>query len=96
MTTNQHLCQLFIVVIRAPCELSRLEAAQAAFESCGGYTVESRVGLVLRGLGFKTSDHDKPCDSFSGGWQMRIALARLLLSEPELLVLDEPVRGLSV
>jgi len=76
------------------CELERLEAATGAFEACGGYTVEARVGAVLKGLGFQPADYDKPCDSFSGGWQMRIALARLLLSEPELLVLDEPTNHL--
>ena len=64
--------------------------AQADFEAAGGYTVEERVSKVLKGLGFKEDDFDRLCSDFSGGWQMRIALARLLLSEPELLILDEP------
>ena len=49
---------------------------------------------MLSGLGFETDEFDKPCSSFSGGWQMRIGLARLLLSEPELLVMDEPTNHL--
>ena len=58
------------------------------------YTVDQRVSQVLQGLGFEPNDYDEPCDAFSGGWQMRIALARLLLSEPELLILDEPTNHL--
>ena len=53
------------------------------------YSVDSRVSRVLKGLGFEDGEFERPCSSFSGGWQMRIGLARLLLSEPELLVMDE-------
>eukprot|EP00965_Chrysotila_dentata_P073468 2426848-Pleurochrysis_carterae.AAC.5 len=67
----------------ADCELERLEAAQIAFAAAGGYEIEARVSRVLQGLGFDQAEFDRPCDSFSGGWQMRIGLARLLLSEPE-------------
>jgi len=75
-------------------EVERLERATAAFEAAGGYTVDSRVSRVLKGLGFEDSEFERPCSSFSGGWQMRIGLARLLLSEPELLVMDEPTNHL--
>ena len=78
----------------AECELQALDDATTAFEAAGGYTVEKRVSLVLSGLGFEADEFDKPCSSFSGGWQMRIGLARLLLSEPELLVMDEPTNHL--
>ena len=75
-------------------ELDALEKAQAAFESAGGFAVEGRVSKVLKGLGFAEAEFDRPCSSFSGGWQMRIGLARLLLSDPSLLVLDEPTNHL--
>ena len=70
--------------------LSKLEVANTEFEMAGGYTVEQKVSNILRGLGFAEEDYDRLCSEFSGGWQMRIALARLLLSEPDLLFLDEP------
>ena len=78
----------------AECELEALDKATTAFEAAGGYTVEKRVSLVLAGLGFESDEFDKPCSSFSGGWQMRIGLARLLLSDPELLIMDEPTNHL--
>ena len=65
-----------------------------AYEEAGGLTAEKRVSEVLSGLGFKESDYDKMCSEFSGGWQMRIGLARLLLSEPDILLLDEPTNHL--
>jgi ATP-binding cassette subfamily F protein 3 len=74
--------------------LNRLADAQAAFEAAGGYNVEEKVASVLTGLGFAQEDFHKSCTEFSGGWQMKIALARLLLSEPDMLMLDEPTNHL--
>ena len=61
-----------------------------------GHTIELRVTQVLEGLGFAKSDFDKASETFSGGWQMRIALAKLLLSRPTLLLLDEPTNHLDL
>lgn len=69
---------------------------QQEFEECGGYLMEAEVGRVLSGLGFSPEDFSKPCEHFSGGWQMRIALAKLLLQRPNLLLLDEPTNHLDL
>jgi len=76
--------------------LHRYAEVQELFQQRGGYTIEAEVGKVLRGLGFKESDWQKPCEAFSGGWQMRIALAKLLLQQPNLLLLDEPTNHLDL
>jgi ATP-binding cassette, subfamily F, member 3 len=61
-----------------------------------GHSVELRVTQVLVGLGFSSDDFDRPAETFSGGWQMRIALAKLLLGRPTLLLLDEPTNHLDL
>lgn len=74
--------------------LEALADANTEFEMAGGLTADQKVSTVLTGLGFTDADNDRKCSEFSGGWQMRIALARLLLSSPELLILDEPTNHL--
>lgn len=60
------------------------------------YSMDATVGRVLDGLGFVNSDLQRPCDSFSGGWQMRICLAKILLQNPDVLLLDEPTNHLDI
>jgi len=74
--------------------LDRYGHARERFERLGGYELESRARAILSGLGFSVADFDKPACEFSGGWQMRIALAKLLLRHPDLLLLDEPTNHL--
>ena len=74
----------------------RYHQAQDEFTSRDGYNIESRVGSVLTGLGFARTDWERRVEEFSGGWQMRIALAKLLLEEPNLLLLDEPTNHLDI
>lgn len=76
--------------------LERYAELQQRFEQQGGYQMESEIGRVLTGLGFSSDDFDNPCETFSGGWQMRIALAKLLLKRPNLLLLDEPTNHLDL
>jgi ATP-binding cassette subfamily F protein 3 len=76
--------------------LHRYSDLQDQFRLRGGYEIELKTATVLHGLGFKQSDFDRPSDAFSGGWQMRIALAKLLLGQPNLLLLDEPTNHLDL
>ncbi|MBZ2185766.1 MAG: ABC-F family ATP-binding cassette domain-containing protein [Bryobacter sp.] len=74
----------------------RFSRLDAEFRAKEGYTIEMQVGTILTGLGFSKDDWNKPCEEFSGGWQMRIALAKLLLEKPEALLLDEPTNHLDL
>jgi ATP-binding cassette subfamily F protein 3 len=76
--------------------LTRYAELQEEFRRRDGYAIDLKVTTVLRGLGFTESDMEKETQTFSGGWQMRIALARLLLGRPGLLLLDEPTNHLDL
>ncbi|MDR2534592.1 MAG: ABC-F family ATP-binding cassette domain-containing protein [Treponema sp.] len=65
-------------------------------ENSGYYTRDPQITMTLTGLGFLVSDMDRPVEEFSGGWQMRIALAKVLLETPDILLLDEPTNYLDI
>jgi ATP-binding cassette, subfamily F, member 3 len=66
------------------------------FEEAGGYTIEHRTEEVLQGLGFENKDLKRPYKEFSGGWRMRVLLAKMILQQPDLLLLDEPTNHLDL
>ncbi|HEX6895138.1 MAG TPA: ABC-F family ATP-binding cassette domain-containing protein [Bryobacteraceae bacterium] len=74
----------------------RFHDIDSTFRTRDGYAIEAQVGTVLAGLGFPHSDWHRRTEEFSGGWQMRIALAKLLLEKPNLLLLDEPTNHLDL
>ncbi len=76
--------------------ITQLTDANDRFELLGGATAQADTEKVLRGLGFKSSDMDRQTEEFSGGWQMRIELAKMLLQRPDYLLLDEPTNHLDI
>ena|SRR5579862_7734066 len=74
----------------------RFHTLEGQFRAHDGYALEAQVGTVLGGLGFRKEDWQRATEEFSGGWQMRIALAKLLLQKPSLLLLDEPTNHLDL
>lgn len=76
--------------------LERLSLLQEQFEAADGYRIQSQAEELLEGIGFKTADLKRPLREFSGGWRMRVMLAKLLLEKPSLLMLDEPTNHLDL
>jgi len=74
----------------------RYQRVEHEFRARDGYSIEAEVGRVLMGLGFGKEDWQRMTEEFSGGWQMRLALAKLLLQKPNLLLLDEPTNHLDL
>ncbi len=70
--------------------------AQSQFERLGGYDLDSRAQEILTGLGFPPDEHHRPTESYSGGWKMRVALAKILILNPDVLLMDEPTNHLDV
>ncbi len=76
--------------------VNQLAKYQAKFEALGGYKMQSDVEKILPKLGFSTEDADKLVGNFSGGWQMKVALGKIILQKPDLLLLDEPTNHLDL
>jgi ATP-binding cassette subfamily F protein 3 len=76
--------------------LNRLTKLQDEFQAADGYNIEHKAEEVLEGLGFTTADLKRPLEQFSGGWRMRVMLAKMLLQKPDLLMLDEPTNHLDM
>ncbi|OKH16133.1 lysophospholipase [Fischerella major NIES-592] len=76
--------------------INKLDKLQRQFEALDGYGLEARIGKILPEIGFEPEDGDRLVSAFSGGWQMRISLAKILLQEPDLLLLDEPTNHLDL
>jgi ATP-binding cassette subfamily F protein 3 len=76
--------------------IDRLTEANERFNMFGGHDYKSRIEVTLKGLGFKPSDFNRSTSEFSGGWRMRIELAKILLRKPNLFLLDEPTNHLDI
>ena len=76
--------------------LKELGELQTTFEHMGGYEIRHKAAAALAGLGFEEEAHNKAMGSFSGGWQMRACMARVILSNPDILLLDEPSNYLDI
>ncbi len=76
--------------------VDRFSEAQARFQELGGYDLEARAHAILAGLGFETAQVDGDVGALSGGWKMRVALAQILLAQPDALLLDEPTNYLDI
>jgi ATP-binding cassette subfamily F protein 3 len=77
-------------------QIDKLTKLQERFDALDGYSLQAKAEEILEGLGFSTADLERPLRTFSGGWRMRVMLAKMLLSKPSLLMLDEPTNHLDL
>ena len=95
-TLHQSLAELDPASAEYAAAADRMHDIDTEFRNRDGYALEAQVGAVLDGLGFRKEDWTRYTQEFSGGWQMRLALAKLLLEKPNLLLLDEPTNHLDL
>ena len=95
LSANQELSEL-LKEEKTASEPHRIAEIQERLSDIEAYSAESRAASILNGLGFSVTDQKRSCSEFSGGWQMRVALASVLFSAPDLLLLDEPTNYLDL
>ena len=76
--------------------IQKMADYQEEFDALDGYNIDNKTAEILEGLGFKTIDLDRPMKEFSGGWRMRVVLAKMLLEEPDIMLMDEPTNHLDL
>jgi len=76
--------------------IQKMADYQEEFDALDGYNIDNKTAEILEGLGFKTADLDRPMKEFSGGWRMRVVLAKMLLEEPDIMLMDEPTNHLDL
>ena len=76
--------------------IQKMADYQEEFDALDGYNIDNKTAEILEGLGFKTVDLDRPMKEFSGGWRMRVVLAKMLLEEPDIMLMDEPTNHLDL
>lgn len=95
---QDELEQLYILMETDPSEenIQKMADYQEEFDALNGYNIDNKTAEILEGLGFKTKDLDRPMREFSGGWRMRVVLAKMLLEEPDIMLMDEPTNHLDL
>lgn len=90
--------QLYTLMETDPSEenVQKMADYQEEFDALDGYNIDNKTAEILEGLGFKTGDLDRPMREFSGGWRMRVVLAKMLLEEPDIMLMDEPTNHLDL
>jgi ATP-binding cassette subfamily F protein 3 len=93
---EDRLCDPTLDPEEMECMLEKMGDEQIEFEKLGGFEIESNARTILTGLGIFPDEHDKPVEDFSSGWKMRIALAKVLILLPDLILMDEPTNYLDM
>lgn len=98
MFLQDELEKLYALMETVPSEenIQRMSDYQEEFDALDGYNMDNKTAEILEGLGFKTSDLDRPMKEFSGGWRMRAVLAKMLLEQPDIMLMDEPTNHLDL